>query len=77
MLVLTRKLNEVIKIGENIEIKVVSIDGEQIKLGIEAPAQIEIHRKEVYMAIQETNKLAVEKSVNIQALKEIHLPKSK
>lgn len=55
MLVLARKKNEAIKIGDDIEIKILSIDGDQIKLGIEAPKSIEIHRKEVYLDIQNQN----------------------
>ncbi|WP_026559728.1 carbon storage regulator CsrA [Bacillus sp. J37] len=55
MLVLTRKLNESIQIGENIEITILSIKGDQIKLGISAPKDIEIHRKEVYLSIKESN----------------------
>jgi carbon storage regulator len=58
MLVLTRKPKETIKIGDDIEITVQSIDGDQVKLGINAPKNIEIHRKEVYLAIQEENKNA-------------------
>lgn len=60
MLVLTRKINESIQIGEDIEIKVLAIDGEQIKIGIEAPKNVEIHRKEVYLAIKEENSLAAQ-----------------
>lgn len=55
MLVLTRKQNEAIKIGDDIEIKILSIDGDQIKLGIDAPKSVEIHRKEVYLDIQNQN----------------------
>ena len=55
MLVLTRKTNEAIKIGDDIEVKILSIDGDQIKLGIDAPQAIEIHRKEVYLEIQNQN----------------------
>ncbi len=55
MLVLTRKKNEAIKIGDDIEIKILSVDGDQIKLGIEAPKSVEIHRKEVYLDIQNQN----------------------
>jgi len=55
MLVLTRKKNEAIKIGDDIEIKILSVDGDQIKLGIEAPKSIEIHRKEIYLEIQHQN----------------------
>jgi carbon storage regulator len=55
MLVLTRKLQEAIKIGHDIEIIVLSIEGDQVKLGISAPRNVEIHRKEVYLSIQEEN----------------------
>jgi len=65
MLVLTRKLNESIQIGENIEITVLSVQGDQIKLGIKAPKDIEVHRKEVYMSIQESNNEAASILPNI------------
>ncbi len=55
MLVLTRKPGEAIQIGENIELTVISIQGDQVKLGINAPKNIEIHRKEIYLSIQEEN----------------------
>lgn len=55
MLVLTRKINEAIQIGDDIEITIVEIKGEQIKLGINAPKHVEIHRKEVYLSIQNEN----------------------
>ncbi|MFU8691520.1 carbon storage regulator CsrA [Rossellomorea sp. FS2] len=55
MLVLTRKTGESIQIGDNIEITVVSVQGDQIKLGINAPKHIDIHRKEVYLSIQNEN----------------------
>ncbi|MEC1377395.1 carbon storage regulator CsrA [Heyndrickxia oleronia] len=55
MLVLSRKKGESIQIGEDIEIQVVSIQGDQIKIGITAPRSIEIHRKEVYQEIQSEN----------------------
>ncbi|MGN1399871.1 MAG: carbon storage regulator CsrA [Bacillus sp. (in: firmicutes)] len=59
MLVLTRKVGESIKIGDHIEITVVESKGDQIKLGIKAPNNIDIHRKEIYEAIQQANKEAV------------------
>jgi carbon storage regulator len=65
MLVLTRKQSEAIKIGDDIEIKILSIDGDQIKLGIEAPQSIEIHRKEVYLDIQQQNSEAANISSDI------------
>lgn len=58
MLVLTRKISESIKIGDDIEITILGISGEQIKIGINAPRNIEIHRKEVYLNIQNENNKA-------------------
>ncbi|MBB5324268.1 carbon storage regulator [Anoxybacillus tepidamans] len=58
MLVLTRKLKEVIQIGDDIEITVLAIQGDQVKIGIHAPKHIDIHRKEVYLAIQAENNAA-------------------
>ncbi|WP_217588525.1 carbon storage regulator CsrA [Lentibacillus saliphilus] len=55
MLILSRKLKESIRIGDNIEIKVLEIIGDQVKLGIDAPKAIDIHRSEVYMQIQMEN----------------------
>ncbi len=59
MLVLTRKLNESIMIGDDIELTILAIEGEQIKLGINAPKNIDIHRKEIYLAIQNENNEAI------------------
>ncbi|MGP4073869.1 carbon storage regulator CsrA [Piscibacillus sp. B03] len=58
MLVLTRKVGESIQIGNDIELKVVSINGDQVKLGIDAPKNIDIHRSEIYQQILEENKNA-------------------
>lgn len=58
MLVLSRKLNEAIQIGDDIEITILEMKGEQIKIGINAPKNVEIHRKEVYLAIQNENNQA-------------------
>ncbi|MDR2757254.1 MAG: carbon storage regulator CsrA [Planctomycetaceae bacterium] len=54
MLVLSRKINESVVINDNITIVVVEIHGDKVRLGIEAPKDIIIHRKEVYDAIQGT-----------------------
>ncbi|HWL13280.1 MAG TPA: carbon storage regulator CsrA [Ureibacillus sp.] len=63
MLVLTRKLNESIMIGNDIEITVLAVEGEQIKLGIKAPKHVDIHRKEVYLSIQQENNQALNTEV--------------
>lgn len=60
MLVLSRKIGESIMIGEGIEVKVISVDGDQVKLGIEAPRHIKVHRQEIFEAIQAENKAALE-----------------
>ena len=60
MLVLARKLHESIRIGDEIEVSVVEIKGDQVKLGIKAPPRITVHRQEVYEAIQRENVSAAE-----------------
>ena len=60
MLVLTRKVGESITIGDQIEVTIIEIKGDQVKIGIEAPKAVDIHRKEIYVTIQEENKRAVE-----------------
>jgi len=55
MLVLTRKVNESLIVGDDIEIKVVEISGKAIKIGIDAPKDVSIYRKEIYEAIKEEN----------------------
>ncbi len=71
MLVLTRKTNESIKIGDDIEITILSVSGEQIKIGIEAPKHIEIHRKEIYLDIQSENNQASQTSIDL--LKQLNI----
>lgn len=60
MLVLSRQVNESIIIGDGIEITVVDIKGDKVRLGISAPGNIAIHRKEVYAAIKSENVAAAQ-----------------
>lgn len=68
MLALTRKVNEKIIIDGGIEIKVLEVNGERVKLGIEAPKNISIYRDEIYVQIQNANMEAVS-SVGIEQLR--------
>lgn len=63
MLVLARKLNEKIIVSDTVEISILEIKGDQVKLGINAPATVKIYRYEVYQAIQEENRAAARASV--------------
>lgn len=65
MLVLTRKTKEAIKIGNDIEISILAIQGDQVKIGITAPNSIEIHRKEIFDAIQLENSEAANVPVSL------------
>lgn len=64
MLVLSRKIGEVITIGSSVQIKVLSFDRGIVRLGIEAPRTIPVHRKEIYDKIIELNKLAARTEFN-------------
>jgi len=77
MLVLTRRKQERIVIGDDIEITVVAIQGDQVRLGIAAPPSVTVHRREVYDAIQEQNRQAAEASAEaLQAALRLHAPDS-
>ena len=56
MLVLTRKLGENIRIGDSVKITVLEVRSGQVKLGIEAPPEVKVHREEIYARIQEENR---------------------
>lgn len=70
MLALSRKKNEALVINNNVEITVLEIKGEQVKLGISAPKEVPIYRKEVYVQIQDSNKEAVNVD-GLEALKNL------
>jgi len=72
MLVLTRKLGESIRVGDDIKITIVDLDGRYAKLGIEAPRNVIIHREEVYERIQAENKAAAKtEKVDLGAIAEL------
>jgi carbon storage regulator len=64
MLVLSRQKDESIMIGDNVEITIVDIRGNKVRLGITAPKEIPVHRREVYDAIQREKKMAKESGNN-------------
>ncbi len=59
MLALSRKKNEAIVVNNNVEVTILEIKGDQVKLGITAPREVPVYRKEVYTQIQEANKEAM------------------
>jgi carbon storage regulator len=71
MLVLARKINESIMIGDEIELVVIDIKGDQVKLGIKAPKKITVHRKEIYDEIQRENIAAVNPEFRPEMLREL------
>jgi carbon storage regulator len=71
LLALSRKTDEAIIINDDIEIKVIEVRGDQVKLGISAPKSVPIYRKEVYAQIQKSNKEAAKSDVNMSDLKKL------
>lgn len=65
MLILTRKLNEKVVIGDGIVVSVVEVRGDQVKLGIEAPKSVKVYRQEIYEAIQDENRRAADSSLEL------------
>ena len=58
MLVLTRKINQSIIVGDDVEVVVLEVRGEQVRLGIRAPRNVTVHRKEIYEQILDENRAA-------------------
>ncbi|MCR5793182.1 MAG: carbon storage regulator CsrA [Lachnospiraceae bacterium] len=67
MLALSRKVNESIMIGHDIEITILESKGDQVKIGISAPKTVPVYRKELYVQIQESNKESVNNVVDVKA----------
>lgn len=70
MLALSRKKNEALVINNNIEITILEIKGEQVKIGISAPKEVPVYRKEVYVQIKQMNEEAAD-TEGLDALKEL------
>ncbi|MBQ9103282.1 MAG: carbon storage regulator CsrA [Treponema berlinense] len=68
MLILSRKVDEKIKIGDNITITLIEVRGDQVKIGIEAPKNVKVFRQEVFNAIQTENREAAANSQTLEAL---------
>jgi carbon storage regulator len=76
MLVLSRKKDETIVINDQIEIRVLEIKGDTVRIGIVAPKEIKVYRKELFDAIVQENKQAGASSNNLAALKSLPLSKN-
>jgi len=62
MLILARKAGEAIRIGDDIVIRVMDVQGNQARIGVEAPAEVRVHREEIYQRILEENRRAAEQN---------------
>jgi carbon storage regulator len=62
MLILTRRPGESLYLGDNIKLKILSVQGKQIKIGLDVPEDMTVYREEVYLKIKEQNKQALETS---------------
>jgi carbon storage regulator len=75
MLILSRRVNEKIVIGDNVVVSVIEVRGDQVKIGIEAPKSVKVYREEVFEAIQDENRRAA--AASIDRLPSIELPTAK
>ena len=72
MLILSRKTNQKIRIGDSIELTVIEVRGDQVKIGVEAPRSVKVFREEIYDEIQRENKAALVTG-NIDSLAQLGL----
>ncbi len=73
MLILSRKVNEKIMIGDDVVLTIIETRGEQVKIGVEAPKSVKVFRHEVFEAVQKENKAAAVSSESLKNLPEIKL----
>jgi len=71
MLALSRKKGEALIVNNNVEITILEIKGEQVKIGITAPKEVPVYRKEVYVQIQDSNKEAMDTDTAVEGLKNL------
>lgn len=71
MLVLARRINESIMIGDDIEVVVIDIKGDQVKVGVKAPKKITVHRKEIYDEIRRENLSALNNRFKPESLRDL------
>ena len=71
MLGLSRKKDEAIIINDDVEVTVIEIKGDQVKLGITAPKSVPIYRKEVYVQIKDANKEATQQAIDVKELNQL------
>jgi carbon storage regulator len=79
MLILSRKKGQSIVINENIEIYIVGVEGDQVKLGIQAPAEVKVYRQEILESIKQSNQAAIASPMQLKGFKEwsaSHPPKN-
>ena len=81
MLILTRRVGETLMIGESVSVTVLGVKGNQVRIGINAPRNVSIHRKEVFEEIQQENRQASTVNLSQEELKKavetLHLKKEK
>ncbi|MEK4981477.1 carbon storage regulator CsrA [Bacillus sp. FSL K6-6540] len=77
MLILSRSKGQKIMINDNIVLSVIEVNGDQVRIGIEAPANVTIYREEIYEAIKQQNQNAVEFNEDIQNILQTVIPREK
>ena len=70
MLILTRRVGENLRVGDDVIISVLGVKGSQVRIGIDAPKHVQVHREEIYQRIQNEKSAASEKSVGVEQGKE-------
>ncbi|MBR0031113.1 MAG: carbon storage regulator CsrA [Treponema sp.] len=71
MLILSRKIDEKIKIGNDITVTIIGVSGDQVKIGVEAPKNIKVFRQEVFDDIQRQNKAAAQGTIALENLSKL------